>query len=241
MEIPDAPLAERYLYLPSVGFCLLAGDLFARCWRRAAAGPMRVGAATALAVVLVAAAVATARRNPVWHDDVALWQDTEPKSRTSGMAARGLGTAYQQTGRPDLARAAFERALQRRNTPRGLQTIYNNLGTLAMYDRDYAAAEGHYRAALAANPNAPDTLFNLGLAILQRGALSADAARAAMPYYEQARRINPHDPDVEAAIAQAYQVLGDHTAAARHARAALDLGAQGATADSLRKMLGSAP
>ena len=71
------------------------------------------------------------------------------------MAARGLGTAYQQAGRAADARAAFERALTRRNTPRGLQTIYNNLGTLAMYDADYGAARRSYEQALAAAPRRP--------------------------------------------------------------------------------------
>jgi tetratricopeptide (TPR) repeat protein len=238
-KIPDAPLAERYLYLPSVGLCLLIGALLARGWARTSSRPARIAIAGGGAILLTAAAIGTIRRNPVWHDDVALWEDTEAKSQVSGMAARGLGTAYQQTGRPAAARSAFERALQRRNTPRGLQTIYNNLGTLAMYDGDYAEAERQYRAALAATPNAPDTLFNLGLAILQRGHLSPEAARAALPYYEQARRANPHDSDVEAAIAQAYEVLGDGAAAAEHARAALALGASGATAASLRAMLGT--
>lgn len=240
-KIPDAPLAERYLYLPSVGFCLLAGDLGGRLWRAAATRRARAALGAAYAIILLAAALATVRRNPVWHDDLALWTDTEQKSRTSGMAARSLGTAYQQAGDPDRARAAFERALQRRNTPRGLQTIHNNLGTLAMYAGDYAGAERAYRAALEASPHAPDTLFNLGLAILQRGGLTAEAARAALPYYEEARRQSPHDPDIEAAMAQAYEVLGDRAAAAQHARAALALGARGATADSLRAMLAGGP
>ena len=164
-KIPDAPLAERYLYLPSVGFCLLVGDLVARLWAALPGAAARRATAIGLGALLLAAAAATVRRNPVWHDDVALWADTEAKSRLSGMAARGLGTAYQQAGRFAEARAAFERALQRRNTQRGLQTIYNNLGTLAMFDHDYAAAQRYYEAAMAANPSA-DTVFNLGLAVL---------------------------------------------------------------------------
>jgi tetratricopeptide (TPR) repeat protein len=235
-KIPDAPLAERYLYLPSVGLSLLAGDLVARLWARASARA-RPAIASGLGLLLLAAGAGTVRRNPVWHDDIALWTDTEPKSRVSGMAARGLGTAYQQTGRAADARAAFERALGRRNSPRGLQVIHNNLGTLAMYDGDYAAARRHYEAALAANPNGADTLFNLGLAVLQGGGRSPESARAALPYYQRAQRLDPHDPDVEAALAQAYSILGDGAAAAQHASRALALGAQGPTAESLRATL----
>jgi tetratricopeptide (TPR) repeat protein len=236
-KIPDAPVAERYLYLPSVGFCLLAGVLVARVWAAASSRPARLALAGVLAAALLAATAGTVRRNPVWHDDIALWQDTEPKSQSSGMAARGLGTAYQQAGRAADARAAFERALRRQNNARGLQTIYNNLGTLAMFDGDYGAAQRHYQAALAVNPDGADTLFNLGLAVLHGGGVSRDAAQAALPYYQRALRLNPHDPDVEAALAQAFDVLGQHAVAVQHARRALELGAQGQTGDSLRNML----
>jgi len=236
-KIPDAPLAERYLYLPSVGFCLLVGHLVARLWSVASARSARVAIAAGLGALLLAAAIGTVRRNGVWYDDIALWEDTEPKSQVSGMAARSLGTAYQHRGRPADARAAFERALQRRNTLRGRQIIYNNLGTLAMYDGDYAAAQRNYESALAANPNGPDTLFNLGLAVLHGGGRSPQAARAALAYYRRAQRINPHDPDIEAALAEAYDVLGQPAAVAQHARRALELGAQGQTADSLRALL----
>jgi tetratricopeptide (TPR) repeat protein len=149
-KIPDAPIAERYLYLPSVGFCLLIGYAAARAWAAASTQSTRWAVAGAVALLLLASAIVTVRRNPVWHDDIALWEDTEQNSQVSGMAARSAGTAYQQAGRPADARAAFERALQRRNTQRGLQTIYNNLGTLAMFDRDYAAAQRYYEAAMAA-------------------------------------------------------------------------------------------
>lgn len=236
-KIPDAPLAERYLYLPSVGFCLLVGDAVGRLWRVAATPARQRGIALGLAAILLLCAGATARRNAVWHDDIALWEDTEAKSRTSGMAARSLGTAYQQVGRTADARAAFERALHLRNTPRGLQTLHNNLGTLAMYDGDWAAAQRHYEKALAANPNGADTMFNLGLAVLHAGGRSPDAARAALVHYRHAQAINPHDSDIEAALAEAYDLLGDSKAAAAHANRALELGARGQTADSLRGLL----
>jgi len=233
-KIPDAPMAERYLYLPSVGFCLLAGVLLARLWAAARPGPARAALAVGCTAVLAAAALGSGRRNAVWHDDVALWQDTEPKSQVSGMAARNLGTAYQQLGRAEEARAAFQRALQRRNDARGLQTVYNNLGTLAMLDSDYPAAQRFYEAALQANPNAADTLFNLGLAVLHGGGMSRESAQAALGWYQRALRLNPHDPDIEAALAQAFDLLGQPETAVEHARRALELGARGQTADSLR-------
>ena len=175
-KIPDAPLAERYLYLPSVGFCLLAGDLAARAWRRAAAAgaPRRwLGARRAARRGRDrdrAAQSGLARRRRALGGHRA----EEPGVGHGGAQPRhrvSAGRPYRRGPRRLRARPAAPQH------PRGLQTIYNNLGTLAMYDRDYAAAQRHYEAALAANPNAPDTLFNLGLAVLQRGGAAPEAAR----------------------------------------------------------------
>lgn len=234
-KIPDAPLAERYCYLPSAGACLLAGVLVARV-----AAQSRVAAracAGGAAVVLVAGAAATVARNPVWHDDLALWQDTAAKSITSGMAARSLGTAYQRAGRADEARGAFARALALRNDARGLQTIHNNLGTLAMMDGDWAGAQRAYEQALAAVPDAPDTLFNYGLAIFHAGDGTAAAARAALPHLERARQLNPHDADIEAGLGQLWLALGDPARARTHLERALTLHPTERTAAGVRVLL----
>ncbi len=240
-KIPDAPLAERYLYLPSVGCCLLVGDLAARAWRRADRRAGRALYALVAAIVLAAAASATVRRNPTWRDDIALWQDTEAKSQRSGMAARNLATAYQQAGRPAEARATFARALTRRNNARGLQTIYNNLGTLELLAGDYGAARAAYEAALRAVPHAPDTLFNLGLATLHEGGSSPEAARQALPLFEQAQRLNPHDADTAAALGQAYLLTGDTTRARHNLDRALALQPSPRTRASIERLLEQLP
>lgn len=236
-KIPDAPLAERYLYLPSAGFCLLVGDLAGRGWARLATPTGRRTAAAAAAVLLLAAGAAAARRGRVWHDDISLWEDTEAKSQLSGMAARNLGTAYQQAGRSADARAAFARALSRRNDARGLQTIHNNLGTLALMDGDHAAARREYEAALAVAPDAPDTLFNLALAILHGGGSTPAAAREALPKLERARDGNPHDADIEAGLGQVYLILDDRPRACEHLRRAAQLRPSDRTAAGIRQML----
>ncbi|MFN8642562.1 MAG: tetratricopeptide repeat protein [Candidatus Binatia bacterium] len=193
VEDSDAP--GRTLSLSAVGGFLLADRRpgGARLGRLASPASRRAAAAV-VSAVLLAAAGATAQRCRVWRDDVALWEDTEAKSQQSGMAARNLGTAYQQAGRAADARAAFARALKRRNDARGLQTIHNNLGTLALMDGDFAAARRAYEEALAAAPDAPDTLFNLALAILHGGGSTPEAGArgpaqaGARPAAEPARR-----------------------------------------------------
>jgi tetratricopeptide (TPR) repeat protein len=153
------------------------------------------------------------------------------------MAFRSLATAYQKAGRDDEARRYFEQALQRRNDAKGLQIIYNNLGTLAMQDQNFGEAAGQYRKALEANPDAPDTLFNLGLAVFHAGDRSEPAARQALEYYRRAEQLSPYDPDVQAGLGQVLLVVGDEEEARQHMQRALDLGVQETTAVVIRRML----
>jgi tetratricopeptide (TPR) repeat protein len=235
-KIPDAPIAERYLYLPSAGFCLLVACAVKRL---SSAQPawIRPALMVLCASLLASGALATVRRNRIWSDDVALWEDTAQKSRRSGMAFRSLATAYQRSGRYDEARRYFERALQRENDAKGLQIIHNNLGTLAMQGQDFDEAARRYREALRANPDAPDTLFNLGLAIFRAGDGSESAAQRALEYYRRAEQLSPHDADVQAGLGQVLLVVGEEEEAREHMQRALDLGVQETTAAGIRQIL----
>jgi tetratricopeptide (TPR) repeat protein len=233
-KIPEAPMAERYLYLPSAGFCLLLGGLVREAWRAAPARRWAIGAAAA--VVLAAATNLTVERNRVWRSDLSLWQDTSAKSVASAMPLRSLATAYQRAGDTEQARLWFERALQRRSTPLGQLIIHNNLGTIAMASRDFAAAEQHYRRALAIAPNA-DASFNLALAILEGGKWSADAIAAALPSLEQARTLSPYDPDVLAVLGKVQALRGERAAAVESLERSLQLGLNRVSAEGVRRLL----
>jgi tetratricopeptide (TPR) repeat protein len=236
-KIPDAPLAERYLYLPSVSFCLLAGCAAAASWPRLSSPAVRRSAGIAIAALLLVCATATVLRNRVWHDDVRLWEDTSRKARVSGMPLRSLGTAYHRQGRRQDARRLFETALERHNNPIGLLVIHNNLGTLAMLDGRFAEAEQHYRKALEVEPNAPDALFNLGLVLLEQGGRTPAAAARAAEYLARALEASPYDPDVQAAVGQTKAILGDRPAAIRHLESALQLGLNPVSAKRVEALL----
>lgn len=233
-RIPEVPVAERYLYLPSVGYSLLLGYLGARVRTRRGG---RVLAWLALLVLALSFLVATVTRNLVWRDNLSLWSDTVSKTHVSGTPVRGLAAELQKRGRLEEAERYFEAAFRRRNTPLGRQVILNNLGTIAMQRRDYERAEKYYRQALDAAARMPDTLFNLGLAILERGQRSPQAAREAIVLYRQAAVLSPHDPDIEAALGQALSIAGEHEEAVSHMRRALEFGVRPETAASIRSYL----
>jgi len=242
VKIPGAPVAERYLYLPSVGFCLLVGYTASRMMQRVG----RVVVTAVVALLLCAGTATSVQRNAVWRSNLTLWTDTAAKNTTDGLPMRGLSTAYQQLG--DAAKAAeyFQLALQRRNDQSGQFTIYNNLGSLAMTERKLDEAERYYRKALGLNPQAAECVFNLGLIALTRAkedaaghdaAWQREQAQRARQLFEQSIQLNPHDPDAYVALGQTFTTLGDGQAARAHFERALQLGLPPATEASVRRLL----
>jgi protein O-mannosyl-transferase len=87
--------ADHYLYLPSVGFCLLAGVGFDRL--RARLGPRVAWAA--LGVVLLAFSVRTVIRNRDWRDDATFWKATLATAPRCARASFNLGIIHAQRAR----------------------------------------------------------------------------------------------------------------------------------------------
>jgi tetratricopeptide (TPR) repeat protein len=246
LKIPAAPVAERYLYLPSAGYCLLLAYGGTRLFLALTSREARVAVVAVVVVLLCAGAAATVRRNAVWRSNLTLWEDTAAKNVTDGLPMRSLATAYQQLGEAAKAKEYFLLALQRRNDAAGLLTIYNNLGSVAMMEKKLDEAEQYYRAALSSNPGAADALFNLGLIGLTRSkdedgmhdaAWKHEQAEQARRLFEQAQQLSPLDPDIPVGLGQTLTVLGDAAGARKTYERALQLGLPPATDAAVRKLL----
>lgn len=197
--IAKAPLAERYLYLPSAGAAILAGALLARL---AARVPLRAAWRPALPVavalfVMIPAAAATVARERTWSDDMAFWLDAVEKAPDEGVPHLHLGIAY--TERRDYVRAEEQYRLALRTyrptQKASLAKAHNDLGTVLMRVGRFAEAIAEFRAALALDPSYETPHYNWYLALMstlprdpeQRGA----AVREAAGHLDEALRLNP--------------------------------------------------
>jgi tetratricopeptide (TPR) repeat protein len=108
------PMADRFLYVPLLGGAmLLAQALFlARKLRPEPHTALYLTLYSALFLWIAAAAVLTFRREAVWHDSLALWQDTAATNPFSDAAANNLGWALLGAGRDLEAAATFQRAIR---------------------------------------------------------------------------------------------------------------------------------
>lgn len=122
-------LAERTLYLPSVGLALAAGAALARL----PAPRFRI----VLALLLIAGGVRSALRTPVWHDDFSVTESILKDSPESYRGPARAAAIFQSHRQPERALAALRTAT----------SIYDRDPTLFIAGADAALTLGKSRLA----------------------------------------------------------------------------------------------
>jgi tetratricopeptide (TPR) repeat protein len=182
---------ERYLYLPSVGFCWLVAWGWVRLWDTASVRrPVwRKALLGVLGLVAVLYAVRVVTRNRDWRDDVVLYAKTLAVSPDSYHIRNNLGTVYWKQGQAEAAEREWREALKL--APRNA-IILNNLGLAETKQKRYAEAVEYLRRAMRLKPSYTDPHLNLGAAYEEMGRraeaeLQLRAAVALAPLNVEAR------------------------------------------------------
>ncbi len=197
--LQPALLAERYLYLPSVGFVVAVGAALSLGLRRGPTQVRTLGMSIALGV-LVLALFATARQCDVWHDDITLMTRivSDAPGAVSGHA--NLGAALERLG--NIEAASREYRIATTLSPRDHMMHRNlalTLGKLGAYD----AAERELRASLALKPDYADARGDLGW-LFEREARWDDARQE----YAEAVRMRPGDVANGTGLGRVFVQLG---------------------------------
>jgi Flp pilus assembly protein TadD len=141
-----------------------------------------------------------------------------------------LGTLYMKAGRPVEARAALERALEKKPD---YAEAANTLGALLAQGDDLEAAIPRFRAALEVKPDFPDALNNLGYALYQMG-----DDREARDLYQKALALQPDFPEAHNNLGIFFGQQGDLERAESSFRKAVEVRAgYGQAANNLALVL----
>jgi Flp pilus assembly protein TadD len=158
-------MAERLLYLPSVGFCIAAGAGAAWLFEQTQAR----WAVPALAIVLLALGAKTWTRNAEWRDALTLWEAELRKAPQDVVVNNNLAVEY--TARGELTRARERLEVASRTNPAywrahvNLAIVEHKLG-----DDDAAARALELAHRLAPAAASPD--FFLAQVLADQGDLS---------------------------------------------------------------------
>jgi len=168
--MPIFAFAERYLYLPSVGFCWLLGWGFLRLWAvtsaRSAIG--RRALATAFGVLVVACASRIVTRNRDWQNNLTLYANTLAACPDAFYVRRDLGTTYWEMGNAEFAEREWREAIT--VAPQDPLTLIR-LGVLGLKNQHYSEAVEFFKEALEVDPGNPDAHLYLGVTYMQTHSL----------------------------------------------------------------------
>jgi TPR repeat protein len=182
--IPSAPVAERYLYMPLLGFCLIFGYLIGVFYAK-----QRILATFMLVLIITAFGIRTYARSFVWKDEIRLFKGMIASNPQNSKAYFNLGNAYMGMGMPDIALGYWEETV--RVDPKETRA-YNNIGNIYYQRGDYKKAMEYYENALKAEPGNFLIHFNLGMA----ADISGDKGKALF-HYEAFLRYASRSPDME--------------------------------------------
>jgi protein O-mannosyl-transferase len=143
--------AERFVYIPSMGFCILIGYLIARGGRLTG---KKWAAAAAGGLLFASYLLVTVNGQEVWSDNITFWAAAVRKSPDQIIPKINYGEALRQAGRVDEAIRQHTAALDPRieSTGRGKAMAASSLAADYIQKGDYTNAEKYLRAALEYNP-----------------------------------------------------------------------------------------
>ncbi|XP_061189465.1 protein O-mannosyl-transferase TMTC1-like [Saccostrea echinata] len=154
-------VAERVLYLPSVGFCILVGYGAHLLFERFSHMKKIIFALVVYCLVVMAAK--TISQNQVWRTRETLFVSGVRTLPHNAKIHYNYANYLKDTGQLNTAKIHYETAIR---LYQDLPSAHNNLGTLL---NDTMAAEFHYEAALRINPDHRGALINLGSSLIKRG------------------------------------------------------------------------
>jgi Tfp pilus assembly protein PilF len=177
-------VAERYVYVASLGFCIALVWFIFRIFRldpvaKTVSYPTMAGISVILLLILVPYSVKTIQRNPQWKDYLTLYESDIPHLKRSVKA----------------------------------NMLYASMQTMVVLDtwdmdrqaRGIELVQRHYKQALEIYPDNFEVLNNLGSFYTY----TLEKHTEAVPYLVKATQIRPEEAAPYYNLAYAYQKLGD--------------------------------
>ncbi|OGL46617.1 MAG: hypothetical protein A2W05_06955 [Candidatus Schekmanbacteria bacterium RBG_16_38_10] len=209
--------AEHFLYLPSIGFSIMAGAALSGINNILSDRSNRKKMISLLltAIILIFFSVQTLKRNYVWKDEISLFEDQVLKSPLSYIAHNNLGLAYKVSGKPGLARNQF--LYVQKINPK-TQSSYVNLGNLYFVSGEMIPAIENYKKAIEINPAGFSVHNNLGVAYAKTGKL-----KEAVREFETASGLNPKYTSPHINLGNAYLNLREYDKAVIELKKAIEI------------------
>jgi tetratricopeptide (TPR) repeat protein len=211
--------ADRFSYVPSLGWAILAGAALFYFWQLWVSG--RIGQRTLLlaqsffVLLLITLGTLTWGQTQIWHDSESLWRHALAVDEKSSIAHNNLGLVLAERGKLEEAINEFRRALE--IDPLFVEG-HTNLGNFLAQRGSPEEAIAHLQQALAIDPGFANAHNTLGNILADRG-----EPDRAIEHFRQALQINPNSAMIYYNLGRALAKRGDLREATENYRKAAEL------------------
>ncbi len=175
-----AYMADRWLYLPAIGFFIALARLFSAAY----VGPrLKRPVAVMFTFLLICYSAVSISQVGYWREPVAFFRRSIEITPDSYRMYEGLGNALSDLGRNEEAVKAYEKTIKLEPS---YASAYNNMGNSYFYMGRSHEALGAYKEALELDPGSAKVRYNLGNFYYNRSLLED-----AITSYAKAIDLNP--------------------------------------------------
>ena len=175
-------MAERLIFMPSVGFCLVVAVLLYRLTEVLDKSSKRdfkalMPALGGMALITILFSVKTFTRNPAWKDNFTLFTTDVKVSKNSAKLQNSVGGELltqsrketDETKRMSMVQSSIPHLQKAIEIHPTYKNAYLLLGNAYNYSKDFANANKNYEQALKLDPNYPEAIQNLAISYRENG------------------------------------------------------------------------
>jgi tetratricopeptide (TPR) repeat protein len=164
--------AERFLYIPSLGFCGIISVLLTAAWKRSFS-ILRYTTVSLFIAILIFYSGQTLLRNRDWIDEKTFFSKTLKEAPNAALLHHAMGNVYVREENYEKALDYYKNSLELYPL---YHAAYNNIGTIYSKQGLYDQALAAFKEAIKINPDYIQSHFNLGTTYYQKG-MTEDAFR----------------------------------------------------------------
>ena len=232
------PVSERYLFLPSVGYCMLIGYLLVGLIDKRGSKKLSLAVTT---ILICSYLYFTIDRQNVWKNRINFWEDASSKSDHHAIPHINYGMALLDAGRTEEAISEFNISLRSDivNTPTGRAIAANNLGVAYINQKNYKGAAKSLLIAMKSDPTFYKTYYHFGLLYYIKAGTSKlkDDYLHSERYLVQATQIHPRYGKAFLLLAKVNSNMGNKDKAVNYAHKALQSGLIDQLAEQASKII----
>ena len=234
LDVVTSPYAERFLYIPSAGFCMVLGYLIVNSKDRFKLP--KYSTWILLGIICFIYAFFTVKEQLVWKNNLTLWGKAVQRSPKQAMPHLNYGYSLMRKGEIDIAITEFTKAVKYEKVHnKTLKALaYNNLGNAYLNKGDFEKARENFKNAYKSDPIKYKSTywFHIGLIYYLKGdniylqdkAQAESNYKKALSYLKKADRKAKIHRRLDLLLAEVYLRLGDVKSAGKYAKLSLKLG-----------------